>query len=135
MEEKNTSLDFRLKKINETRNYFLEEIKHNELINKKHNKTCKTLNYIKRLLIKHLLNTYQICLITARIKKYKAIIKKKRTHEKTVLLARTKLNSLEFLISEALIDSYINHDEFISINNVLKENDEIKGKIRNPSKE
>ena len=37
------------------------------------------------------------------------------------------------LISEALIDLYISHDEFISINNVLKEYDEIKEKIENPN--
>ena len=29
------------KKIDETRSYFLEEIKHNEFVNKKHKKTCK----------------------------------------------------------------------------------------------
>ena len=28
------------------------------------------------------------------------------------MLAKSKLNSVEFLISKALIDSYINHDEF-----------------------
>ena len=33
------------------------------------------------------------------------------------------------LISKALIDSCFSHDEFISINNVLKEYDEIKEKI------
>ena len=35
-----TNLDFRLKKINETRNYFLEEIKNNDLMNKNHKKVC-----------------------------------------------------------------------------------------------
>ena len=37
------------------------------------------------------------------------------------MLAKSKLNSIEALISEALIDSTINHDELISKNNVLKE--------------
>ena len=45
-----------------------------------------------------------------------------------------KLNSIEVLISEALIDSFIIHDKFISINNVLEEYDEIKWKIRNTNK-
>ena len=49
---------------------------------------------------------------------------------KQYFLAKTKLNSTELLISKALIDLYISHDEFISINNVLKEYDEIKEKIR-----
>ena len=35
MEEENPGLDFRLKRIDETKNYFLEEVKHNELISKK----------------------------------------------------------------------------------------------------
>ena len=34
------SLKFRLKKINKTTNFLLEEIKHNGLINKKYKKTC-----------------------------------------------------------------------------------------------
>ena len=36
-------------------------------------------------------------------------------------LAKSKLSSREVLISKALIDSNINHDEFVLINNVLKE--------------
>ena len=32
--------------MDETRNYFVEEIKHNELISKNHKKVCTTLNYI-----------------------------------------------------------------------------------------
>ena len=46
-----SSLEFRLKKIDETRTYLLQEIKHNDLINEKHKKTCKYLNYIELLLI------------------------------------------------------------------------------------
>ena len=37
------SLEFKLRKIDETRNDVLEEIKYNELINEKHEKTC---NYL-----------------------------------------------------------------------------------------
>ena len=33
-------LDFRLKKIDETRDYLLDEIKHNDLMNEKHKKNC-----------------------------------------------------------------------------------------------
>ena len=36
-----TSFGFRLKKIDETRNYFLEEIKHNDLMSEKHKKDIK----------------------------------------------------------------------------------------------
>ena len=44
---------------------------------------------------------------------YKPINKKKKLkHDKIVLLAKSKLNSVEVLISKALIDSVISHDEF-----------------------
>ena len=59
------------------------------------------------------------------------IMKNKNKHNKTVLLAKRELNSMEVLISKALIDSFISHDEFVLINNVLKECNEIKGEINN----
>ena len=37
------------------------------------------------------------------------------------MLAKTKLNSIEVLISKALINSNISHDEFVLTNNALKE--------------
>ena len=56
----------------------------------------------------------KICVITAGIKKYKSVIKKKKDkHDKIILLAITKLNSIEVLDSKALIDSYSSQDEFV----------------------
>ena len=71
--------------------------------------------------------------ITAATKKYKSIIKKKKKkkHNKILLLAKYKLNRKEVLISKALIDSVISHDEFVLINNVFKAYNENKEKIRN----
>ena len=67
------------------------------------------------------------------IKKYKSVIKKeKKKHDKIVLLAKSKLNKIEVLISKALIDSNISHDEFVLIKNVLKEYEEMKEEIKNP---
>ena len=145
MVEENISQEFRLKNIDETRNYLIEEINRNELMSKKHKKVCTTLNYIEHFLILGSTITgcvsisafaslvgipigiasstigLKICVITAGIKKYKSIIKKKKKkHDKIVLLAKSKLNSIEVLISKALIDSVISHDEFVLINNVLK---------------
>ena len=62
------------------------------------------------------------------MKKYKSINQKKRKkHDKIVLLGKFKLNSIEVLISKVLIDSNISHDEFALINNVLEEmKEEIK---------
>ena len=51
MVERNIDMEFRLKNINETRNYFLEEIKYNELMSRKYKKVCATLNYIEHFLI------------------------------------------------------------------------------------
>ena len=45
MAKENGSLDFSLK-IDEKKNYLLEEIKH-ELMSKKHKKVCRTLNYFE----------------------------------------------------------------------------------------
>ena len=74
----------------------------------------------------------KICAITAGIKKYKSMIKKKKKkHDKIVFLAKSKLNSIEVLISKALIDSNISHDEFVLINNVLKEFYDMKEEIKN----
>ena len=106
------SQEFRLEKINETRNYFLEEIEQNELMSKNHKKVCTTLNGIEHVLI--LASTIagcvsisafaslfgipigitssaiglKICAIASVIKKYKSIIKKKeKKHDKIELLA------------------------------------------------
>ena len=69
----------------------------------------------------------KICVITAGIKKYKSIIKKKRKkHDRIILLAKSQLNSIEILISKALIDFSISYDEFVLINDVLKEYDYMK---------
>ena len=45
------SQEFRSKEIDKTRNYFIEDIKQNELISKKHKKVCKILKYTEHLFI------------------------------------------------------------------------------------
>ena len=51
MAEENIGQEFRLKNLNERRNYFVEDIDQNELMTKKHKKVCTTLNYIEHFLI------------------------------------------------------------------------------------
>ena len=59
----------------------------------------------------------KICAIAAGIKTFKSIIKKKkRKHDEIVFLAKSKSNEIDVLISKALIDSNISHDEFVLIN-------------------
>ena len=47
MTEENIIQKFRLKNIDDTRNYFNEETNRNKLMSKKHKNVCATLNYIK----------------------------------------------------------------------------------------
>ena len=159
MTEGNISQEFRSKNIDGKRNSFVEEIEQNELIKNKHKKVCAMLKYNKRFLILDSavngcilisaftflfgiakgitssaigLKTYAI---TKAIKKYKSITKKKKKkHDKIVLLAKSKLNSIEVLISKALIDSSISHDELVLKNNVLKEYNGMKKRNKKPSK-
>ena len=42
------------------------------------------------------------------------------------MLGKYKLNNIKVLIFKSLIDSYISQDEFVSINNSLREYNEIK---------
>ena len=124
-------------------------------MSEKYKKICKYLNYVKHLLI--LVSTVtgcvsvaafpslvpipvgitssakgiKNCTITAGIKKYKSIIKKnKKKHNKLLLLGKDKLNTIEFLSSKTLIDSYISHNGFFSVNNVLREYIEMREEIK-----
>ena len=131
MTVENISQEFRLKNIDQRRNHFIEEINQNELMGKKHKKLCKVLNYIS-IPVGIASLGLKICVITAEIKKYNSINKKKeKKHNKVLLLAKFKSNSIEVLISKALIDSNITHDEFVSINHVLRRCDDMKNEIRN----
>ena len=70
--------------------------------------------------------------MTEGIKKYKPIKnKKKKKHDKIVLLAKSQLHRKEVLISKALIDSNVSHDGFVLTNNVLKEFYDTKEEIKN----
>ena len=51
MVEENISQEFKLKNIDQTRNYFFKGIEQNDLMNRKHKKVCPTLNYIEHFLI------------------------------------------------------------------------------------
>ena len=63
------------------------------------------------------------------MKKYKPIAKKKKKeHDTITFLGKDTLNTIEVLISKALINSYISHDKFVSVNHVLREYNEVKKK-------
>ena len=121
------------------------------MISKKHKNTRRNLNYFEHFLLFILAASscvsisafalsvnisvcvtssalwLKICATTPEIQKYKWIIKKKKKkYDKIVLLAKTKLNTIKILISKTLINSCINHDEFVSVNNMLREYNETK---------
>ena len=49
-----------------------------------------------------------------------------RKYNHIELLAKSKLIGIDVLISQALIHSYINHDELVTVNNALREYNEMK---------
>ena len=74
-----------------------------------------------------------ICVAVGGIQKYNSIVKeKKKKHDKILLLEKDKLNTTEVLISNALIDSYISHDEVVSVNNALREYYQMEKETKNP---
>ena len=60
----------------------------------------------------------------------KATRNKKKKHNKIIMLARSKLNSVERKISEALINNQIIHDDFITIINEERNSRDVKESIR-----
>ena len=55
---------------------------------------------------------------------------KKKKHNKTVMLARSKLNSIESKISEALTNNEISHEDFMTIINEERKYQGLKESIR-----
>ena len=70
-------------------------------------------------------------LTTGIIKKLlKSARNKKSRHNRYVMLARSKLNSIETLISQALIDLKISHAEFKTIVNEEENCERVKKKMK-----
>ena len=65
-----------------------------------------------------------------KLKSINQLKKKKKKHDKIVLLGKDKLNTIEVLM--ALIDSYVSHDEFILANDVVRQYNEEKEEIKHP---
>ena len=126
---------FRLNKINEIKDYFVAEIKERELMSKNLSKYIVSFEYFDKSLIALSVAMDSIsiasfatvieapagimsasCSVTFSIttgfvKKFlKTIIRRK--NNKIVILARSKLNSIESKISEALRNNEISHEDF-----------------------
>ena len=82
-------------------------------MSEKYKNTCKYLNYVEHLLI--LASTVTSCVS---ISVFASLV--------FVPILNTILNTIEVLISKALIDSYFSHGKFVSVNILLKEHNEMK---------
>ena len=73
--------------------------------------------------------TFSLC--TGIVKKLlKTTRNKKKKHNKIIMLARSKLNSIQSKVSDALINSEISHEDFMIITNEEKKYRELKESIR-----
>ena len=139
---------FRLNKFSEIKDYFNWEIQERKIMSKKLSKYIAIFDHIDKALIVLFATSGGVSIISfasvigapARIpsasftlvfsltigiikKVLKITINKKRKHNKIVMLAKSKLNSIETLISQTLIDFEISHEEFKTI---IKEKESMK---------
>ena len=132
----------RLDKITEIENYFHEEINQRKSCSEQLSKYVAAFDYIDDYKVLIVLSattagvsicsfmsvvgapvgivsasfTLMFSLTTGIVKKLLSITRnKKKKHDKILMLAKSKLNSIETLISQALIDMEISHEEFIAI--------------------
>ena len=145
---------FRLNKISEIKDYSLAEIRERELISKNHSKYIASLDYFdKSLNVLAILSGsisiasfasvigapagiigascgFTFSITSGFVKKFlKTIRNKKKKHNKIVMLARSKLNSIENKISKALMDNEISHEDFETNVNEEKKYQKLKESI------
>ena len=154
--ELNDLTKFRLDEINKIKNYLNSEIKERKDIIKKISKYIVAFDYADKVFI-----TLSASFDTLSIASYATVVgipagiagasltlifttttgvvktflnitrKKKRKHNKIIALARSKLNIIENLISQALIDFEIKHEEFLKIIYEKNNYEQIIDNIRN----
>ena len=77
--------------------------------------------------------TLIFCLTTGIFKKLLSITRNKKKHGKFLILAKSKLDSIETLVSQALIDMEISHEEFNAIIREEEKYERMKENMRNVS--
>ena len=145
----------RLDKITEIESYFHQEINQRKLCSKKFSKYVVALDYIDKILIVLGATSGGVSIIsftsvvgtpvgivsasftlifsltTGIIKKLLSIARnKKKKYDKILMLAKSKLNSIETQISQALIDMEISHEEFIAIFKEKEKYEKMKESLR-----
>ena len=143
---------FRLDEISKIENHFIEEINRRRSCSKKLSEYVAVFDYIDQALIVLRATSGGVSIIsfttiaeapvgiasasltlffsptTGIVEKILNITrkKKKKKLDKVLMLAKSKLNSIETLISQALIDMEINHEEFITILKIWKDERQFK---------
>ena len=147
---------FRLSEIIGIENYFHQEINQRKSCSKKLSKYVTTFDYIDKILIVlsatsggvYIISSASVVgapvgtpgasftlifsLTTGIIKELLSITRnKKKKHDKILMLAKSKLNSIETLGSQALIDMKKSHEEFDTIMKEKHKYERIKENLRN----
>ena len=146
---------FRLSEIICIENYFHQDINQRQLCSKKLSKCVTAFDYINKILIVLSATNTGVCIIlsasfvgapvgiasasftlifsltTGIIKKLLSIVRnKKKKHDNVLLLAKSKLDSIETLVFQALIDIEKGQDEF---NAIIREKQKCKRTKENVS--
>ena len=151
-------IKFILNGISKIENDFIEEINQRKPCSIKLSKYVAPFDYIDKVLIVLSAKSGEVCIIssasvvevpvgtagasftlifaiTAKIvKKLLSITRnKKKKQDKILMLAKGKLNSIETLVAQVLIDMEISHEDFISIFKEKDKYEKIKEIVRNVS--
>ena len=155
LELTDTANKYRLDEINKIRNYFNNEIKERKDIINKLNKYVVSFDYLDKIFI-----ALSASFGTLSIASYASVVgtpagiagssltliftigtgisksllnvtkKRKKKHNKIIVLAKNKLNMIDTLLSSALNDSEIGHEEFTNIINEANIYENIKENIK-----
>ena len=151
---------FRLSEVIGIENYFYQEINQRKSCSKKLNKYVTPFEYIDKILIVLSATSSGVSIIsftsivgapvgvasasltlifhltTGIVRKLLKITKNKmENHDKILMLAKRKLNSIETLISQALIDMDISHVEFVTILKEKGKYEKMKENLRSENEE
>ena len=154
----NDQIKFRLNEINQIEDYFNSDINQRKLCSEKLSKYVTVSDYIDKILIAlsatsggvsiisftsvfgapvgiaSAIFTVILSLTTGIIKKLLSITRnKKKKHNKILMLAKSKLNGIENLVSQALIDMEISHEEFVRTLGEKKKYKKMKENVRTVS--
>ena len=146
---------FRLNEISNTENYFDSETNQRKLFSKKLSKYATAFDYIEKVLVVLSSTSGGVCIflpvsvvgapvgiagasstlivsLTAEIaKKLLSITRNKdKKHDKILILAKSKLGSIETLVSQALTDMEISREEFVRILNEKDKYEKMKENVR-----